>query len=257
MAVVTANRLLQRRRTKSLSVVLCGSYRRDPDGLARVYSTLSELFEVVSPRSLDFVDSDAEFVRLQDEVELTEAEIEQRHLAAIVKADFVWLHAPGGYVGASASLELGHASALGVPVLVTEMPREQTFAWTVTQVDSPRLVDRPFLNRIECAGQGLGRLQSYYDSAASRRSWNEEQPEKILTLLYGEVAELEKAVRLNQQGVSRTDNPDADVAAELADVQLYVIHLANKLGIDISEAVSAKERINADRFEINADTHVA
>ena len=43
---------------------------------------------------------------------------------------------------------------------------------------------------------------------------------------------------------------DEDPVAELADVALYVVHLANVLGIDLGAAVSAKEQANAKRFPI-------
>jgi dCTP diphosphatase len=42
-------------------------------------------------------------------------------------------------------------------------------------------------------------------------------------------------------------NPD-EVAAELADVVLYVAQLANVLGIDLAAAVSEKQRLNEVRF---------
>ena len=39
---------------------------------------------------------------------------------------------------------------------------------------------------------------------------------------------------------------------ELADVQLYLLHLANVMGLDLANAVTDKERKNAERFAASA-----
>jgi NTP pyrophosphatase (non-canonical NTP hydrolase) len=69
-----------------------------------------------------------------------------------------------------------------------------------------------------------------------------------MLLLTEEVGELARSVRhavgLTRHGSSDVDNP----AGELADVQLYVVHLANVLGIDLASAVTAKELENLRRF---------
>jgi NTP pyrophosphatase (non-canonical NTP hydrolase) len=236
--------------TKSrLSVVLCGSYRRDPEGLASVYSQLTKNFEVVSPRSLNFVDPTVDFVRLSSEIGLSDAEIETRHLAAMTSADFVWLHAPDGYVGLSASMEIGHASALGIPVFAATRPTESILADLVMLAPNPMHVTRSLLAARERPGQGLNRLQKYYEAAAVRRSWDRESVEQTIELLAGELSELRTAIRKHDEGISAEDDHDADVAGELADVQLYLVHLASALDLDLSRAVNDKERLNAGRFE--------
>src|SRR5688500_4884554 len=83
----------------TLKVVLCGSFRKDPAGLAQTYAALRAHFTVLSPTGLDFLDPAASFVRLPHEVDAPAAEIEASHLDAMTASDFVWLHAPGGYVG--------------------------------------------------------------------------------------------------------------------------------------------------------------
>jgi hypothetical protein len=40
---------------------------------------------------------------------------------AIRNSQFVWLHAPEGYIGTSGALEIGYAHAHGVPVYTTEV----------------------------------------------------------------------------------------------------------------------------------------
>jgi NTP pyrophosphatase (non-canonical NTP hydrolase) len=234
-----------------LTAVLCGSYRRDRSGLQRAFDALSKYFSVLSPTSLDFVDPGAEFVRLSDELEDSVHDVERRHLDAVSSADFVWLHAPSGYVGASAALEIGHANAVGVPVYSSEAPGDQTLAAFVTVVASPASVSTSLDPK---CGTGIRRLQSYYRRAAARRGWDEESPRDTLLLLTEELGEVARAIR-KHEGLSRDGEwNDGPVGHELADLQLYLVHLANGLGIDLADAVTAKERINSARA---ADRSVA
>jgi NTP pyrophosphatase (non-canonical NTP hydrolase) len=232
-----------------LSVVLCGSYRRNTASLVQTYNDLSESFTVLSPSAVNFVDASAEFVRLPTELHEPEPDIEARHLEAMKAADFVWLHAPSGYVGSSAGMELGHASGLGIPVFASVEPKEPVLARLVNVAERPSIVTRGTLDRVGRPGLGISRLQYYYESAAHRRGWNTESAEKTLLLLQGEISELAQAMTKNKEGIGPKDDPDADVPGELADVQLYLIHLANALGLDLGAAVSSKERVNASRFE--------
>jgi NTP pyrophosphatase (non-canonical NTP hydrolase) len=229
-------------------VVLCGSFRRDPAGLRAAFDALSASFELTAPRAIDFVDASATFVRLEDEVGAPAAEIEQRHLDAIASADFVWLHAPEGYVGTSASLEIGHAKALGVPVFTDTAPQDEVLASMVHLVDHPTAVRRLAVIANESApGAGIAALQNYYGRAAARRGWAGESARDTLLLLTEELGELARAVRKGE-GLSRAGGYEgADIELEVADVQLYLVHLANVLGVDLASAVAAKERINSAR----------
>jgi hypothetical protein len=49
-----------------------------------------------------------------------------RHLESIRAADFLWLVCPDGYVGQSASMELGFAAAIGIPIFSTGSPGDVT-----------------------------------------------------------------------------------------------------------------------------------
>jgi hypothetical protein len=60
--------------------------------------------------------------------------VQQRHLFAISESDFLWLVAPDGYVGTSATMEVGYAVACGVPVLSTSVPIDVTLREFVTVV---------------------------------------------------------------------------------------------------------------------------
>lgn len=51
-----------------------------------------------------------------------------------------------------------------------------------------------------------------------------------------------------EQSASLGSTERDDVAAEIADIQIYLAMLADKLGIDIENAVSAKLQSNAVRY---------
>ena len=230
----------------ALKVVLCGSFRRDELGLRRVFAELTHRYDLLSPVGLDFVDPSAEFVRLGHEVHRGAREIEDAHLGAISNADFVWLHAPDGYVGTSAALELGHARALGVPVFCSDAPVDEMLREYVRVVDSVEQI--PGIIESE-PGRGLEGLQAHYARAAARRGWAYESPAETMMLLTEEMGELARAVRKTQSLSRHHAYTGGSAADELADVQLYLVHLANVLGIDIAAAVTAKEAVNRDRFE--------
>ena len=226
--------------------MICGSFRRDRASLRREFLDLQAAgCTVLSPRDLDFVDEVDGFVYGQNDWGKSTAEIEQLHLRSMEKADLVWLHCPEGYVGTSAAMELGFARAVGIRVFAAEQPRDATLADLVQLCDSPRVA-------VETAQQDLGAapshalpaLQSYYARAAERRGWSEETPDLTLQLLKGEVQELEEA--LGEAPMSQA------TLLELADVQLYLVHLANVLGADLGDAVLAKEKVNATRFEADS-----
>lgn len=236
-----------------LTVALCGSFRRDPAGLHVALESLRARFTVLSPRGLDFIDPEASFVRLPTEVDESEEEIEARHLAAMTAADLIWLHAPDGYVGTSAAMELGHSMALGIPVFCATLPSDRVLAAGVRQVDDPAQVQPDLLEETGLPGRGIDRLQRYYRRAAQRRGWANESARDTVLLLTEELGELARAVRQLEGLARHQEASSAEVAGELADVQLYLVHLANTLGFDLSEAVTEKERVNARRFERSRD----
>ncbi|MGC4175359.1 MazG nucleotide pyrophosphohydrolase domain-containing protein [Demequina sp.] len=227
-------------------VVVCGSFRRDPAGLSAAVAGLEEHFDVLSPRGTDFINPGAEFVRLPGEELAPAWEIERAHLDAIEQADFVWLFAPDGYVGRSAALEVGHANAVGVPVFTDAVITDEVLRGCVHIVAAPGSIDRAALRDKGASGRGVGRLQRYYAETAHRRGWDSEGPDQTLLLMLEEVGELSRAMRKGGSTPSATAR--REIGFELADVQLYLVHLANALGLDLADAVSAKERINAKRF---------
>src|SRR4051794_3675187 len=113
--------------------VISGSFRRNGAQLASDREALLDAGCVVlSPLDVAFVLEDNGFVKAAHEVDRTAAEIEADHLRAIEEADFVWLHAPEGYVGPSASMEIGFARALGVPIYARYLPSDVALRSLVT-----------------------------------------------------------------------------------------------------------------------------
>jgi hypothetical protein len=119
-----------------VKATLSGSFHRDPEGLARRYEELVRTqCQVLSPRSLTFEDSSATFVRHkveQDPVKI----VEDHHLQAIALSDFLWVHAPKGYIGLSAALEIGYATAKGIAVFSSDDVADETLKQYVRIVPS-------------------------------------------------------------------------------------------------------------------------
>lgn len=115
--------------------VLCGSYKRDREGLSRAYDELVTTgCQVLSPRRMQF--DNAAFVRDVAEQGIPPQTVEAWHLSAIRQADFVMLYAPDGYVGLSAAMEIGFATAQKCPVFSRTAPQDIALCGLVKVVPS-------------------------------------------------------------------------------------------------------------------------
>lgn len=118
--------------------VLSGSYRNDQRGLKNAYNELVTCgCQVLSPHRLDFDSDEALFVRDVAEKQTSELELERHHLLSIKQADFLWIHAPEGYVGTSTAFELGYAIANNVPIFAEALPTDvmlRNFVYKVPSV---------------------------------------------------------------------------------------------------------------------------
>ncbi len=86
---------------------------------------------------------------------------------------------------------------------------------------------------------------------AAARDWDQFHSPKNLTMaLSAEVAELTELFQWLTEDQSRQLSPEQHQAAahEIADVQIYLIRLADKLGIDIPAAVGDKMALNEQRY---------
>lgn len=106
---------------RTVRAVLCGTYKRDFEVLQKSYEELvTNGCQVLSPHALNFVSNEKGFLRTKDEQQRSAEELERHHIFAIGEADFVWLHAPDGYIGTSAAMEIGYAFAQAIPVFSRE-----------------------------------------------------------------------------------------------------------------------------------------
>lgn len=83
------------------------------------------------------------------------------------------------------------------------------------------------------------------------RDWDQFHSPKNLTMaLSGEVGELQEIFQWLTEAQSTNLTPEQHQAAahEIADVQIYLLRLADKLGIDIPQAVEEKMAINEVRY---------
>jgi nucleoside 2-deoxyribosyltransferase len=110
-----------------IKVSVSGSFRRH---MTAIYDAVVELVElgvnVLSPADPRVVDQIGEFVFVASDKVRSIKLVEDRHLECISVSDFLWLVAPDGYVGQSASMELGYAVARGIPIFCREEPTDGT-----------------------------------------------------------------------------------------------------------------------------------
>jgi len=231
------------------SVVLCGSYRKDPEGLRRVFQRLQDSGLVILSPTNPLIESEKEgFVYMRHEGTQTPEAIEARHLDAIQRADFVWFFAPDGYVGPTGSLEVGFARANGIPVFSDTLLGDTTVKQFVDIVDSPEVVRNVLKHRRSLPpGSVLKSFQQYYRRAAIERGYAKETAKDCLMLMVEEVGELARALRKRAHLARHGPEIVNQDALELADVFLYVVHMANILDVDLSRAVQEKELINIKR----------
>jgi len=230
--------------------VLCGTYRKDPDGLRKTFNLLRDSgFSILSPSNA-FIETEKDgFVYMRHESTQTPNQIEGRHLDAILKAEFVWLFAPGGYVGPTGALEVGFAHANGIPVYSDTHLSDTTIREFVEVVDSPSTVQDRFLKHaVLPPSPAVKSFQNYYRRAAVQRGYAKEDAKDCLMLMVEEVGELAKALRKSLKITRHGPKIINQEGLELADVFLYVVHMANILRIDLPSVVQEKELLNIKKF---------
>jgi NTP pyrophosphatase (non-canonical NTP hydrolase) len=97
----------------------------------------------------------------------------------------------------------------------------------------------------------LEKIQETLEAFAQERDWNQyHSPKNLAMALSVEVAELlehfqwltqEESANLNESSLEA-------IRAEIADIQIYLLRLADKLKIDIASAVEAKIEENNKKY---------
>ena len=97
------------------------------------------------------------------------------------------------------------------------------------------------------ANATLRALQSYVAEMEKERGFDGQSVRDKCLLLGEEVGELFKAVRIHEGLSVDVMSKCGTVSEELADLLIYLCAIANRSGVELEEAVRAKERQNESR----------
>jgi NTP pyrophosphatase (non-canonical NTP hydrolase) len=100
-------------------------------------------------------------------------------------------------------------------------------------------------------------IQARLDEFAKERDWEQfHSPKNLSMALAGEAGELLEVFQWLTEEQSRKSSLTAEQLAaatdELADVLIYALRLADRLDIDLQEAISTKINRNALRYTVDA-----
>jgi NTP pyrophosphatase (non-canonical NTP hydrolase) len=237
----------------NLTCTISGSFRRSLDAIESKMTEFRHAgFTVLSPRNTHSVGEVMGFIMLEGETG-SPKEIQQGHLNAIRRSHCLYVVNPGGYVGPSATLEIGYALSLGIPVFCLAPPNEAVICMFVKiEPDVGRvkesLADQPEETIPKRAD--LLTLQSYIRKMVHLRGFEKETLRDVVLLLMEEIGELAKAVRKRTGLKVAVTDGDAhkSVGVELADCLIYLLDIANLADIDLDAALRAKEAANSRKI---------
>jgi len=98
---------------------------------------------------------------------------------------------------------------------------------------------------------GIETLQKALQGFAEERDWVRfHSPKNLSMALSGEVGELVAELQWLTEHESASLSPDQHdaVASEMADVFIYLVRLADVLGVDLLEESASKLEVNRKRF---------
>lgn len=97
-------------------------------------------------------------------------------------------------------------------------------------------------------------LQQRLAEFAAERDWDQfHSPKNLAMALAGEAGELLEHFQWLSEAQSHELSPEERdaVALELADIQLYLVRLADKLGVDLIAAAHRKIALNAEKYPVD------
>jgi hypothetical protein len=122
-----------------LNATVSGSFHRHMDAITSAVHELASLrVRVLSPADPRIVAYQGEFLFVASDPIRSVRLVQDRHLESIRAANFLWLVCPDGYVGQSASMEIGYAAAVGVPIFAVQLPTDLTLRQYVKLAPSLR-----------------------------------------------------------------------------------------------------------------------
>ena len=97
-------------------------------------------------------------------------------------------------------------------------------------------------------GVTLSELQKHLDEVCKKNGWDKNSVTEVFLLLSEEIGELAKEIRKQTgfKGEKKPKNKDS-MRKEFADVLNYVLELANRFDIDLTDAYFEKHAINEKR----------
>jgi hypothetical protein len=120
-----------------LTATVSGSFHRHMEAITKAVHELASLsVHVLSPADPRIVAFQGEFLFVASDPIRSVRLVQDRHLESIRAANFLWLVCPDGYVGQSASMEIGYAVREGVPIFTTYAPTDLTLRQYVKVVPS-------------------------------------------------------------------------------------------------------------------------
>jgi hypothetical protein len=120
-----------------LTATVSGSFHRHMDAITRaVHELVAHSVRVLSPADPRVVAAQGEFLFVASDRVRSVRLVQDRHLESIRAANFLWLVCPDGYVGQSASMEVGFAAAAHVPIFASRAPHDLTLREYVMIVPS-------------------------------------------------------------------------------------------------------------------------
>ena len=99
----------------------------------------------------------------------------------------------------------------------------------------------------------FNQLHDAMQQFSTERDWHQfHSPKNLAMALTVEAAELQECFQwlTETQSMEPDEKQLAAMRDEIADVQLYLIHLAGKLNIDIEAACWAKMKKNAEKYPV-------
>jgi len=107
----------------------------------------------------------------------------------------------------------------------------------------------------------LNQLNKAVDKFVAERNWEEYHiPKNLVMALSGEVGELNECFQwLNDDDIEDVKNSPEKlipIEHEIADVFIYLIRIANKMGIDVEDAVYKKMELNRLKYPAESNQGV-
>lgn len=99
--------------------------------------------------------------------------------------------------------------------------------------------------------QNLDEIKQRLRQFANERDWDQfHSPKNLSMALIAEAAELVEHFQWLTEDQSRSLEPDKllEVREELADIQIYLIRIADKLNVNLFDAVNDKIKVNASKY---------